>query len=303
MFLSIAASARKSVTPVKITQFEEHQDVTLEKKTRKRKLVLQDVESGDVSGIKKQKTAKSRQTTDDNKGGKKEKQPFFTYRSNVAGVIKLIRSFKLTQAHLKEIRKTPFFAVVEAILSTDIEQSSCRCYNTIIFDLVKVYQRQKNAFIIGEKTLRVRNSDVQLIFGVIGGSEPITSKLFSKTSGMDIAFYQRRYAPLALKRLDQSALCKMLDSAIKGKSSTDREDVARVITLILLLKLFVPTAHNSLGWNFLRYVDDLDRIQTYDWVTLIRETLMDSIKKANNDPKKVSGCVMLLLVSKCPHFV
>ena len=195
------------------------------------------------------------------------------------------------------------FRSVEAILSTNIEQSSCRCYNNIIFELIKVYDRQRNAFKIGGKNLRVRSSDVRLIFGVIGGKEPITSKLYSKTFEMDNSFYKRRCAALGLKRLDQSALCKMLESAIKGKSSTDCADVARIITLILLLKLFVPTAHNSLGWNFLRYVEDLDRMQEYDWVMLIWETLMDSIKKSNNDPKKVTECVMLLLVSKFPRLV
>ena len=301
--MSISAAARKSVTPVKETEVVKLREVVADTKTRKRKLVQKDIDAVDVSASKKQKTAKSKQKKATGKASKKAKQPFFTYRSNIIGAMRMIKSYKFTKAHLTEIRKTPFFSVVEAILSTNIEQSSCHCYNNIIFELIKVYDRQRNAFEIGGKTLRVRNSDVRLIFGVIGGKEPITSKLYSKTSEMDNSFYKRRCVALGLKRLDQSALSKMLESAINGKSATDRADVARVITLILLLKLFVPTAHNSLGWNFLRYVEDLDRMQQYDWVMLIRDTLMDSIKRSNNDPKKVTGCVMLLLVSKFPHLV
>ena len=53
MILSISAAARKSVTPVKETEFVRLQEVGPDTKTRKRKLVLKDVDAVDVSASKK----------------------------------------------------------------------------------------------------------------------------------------------------------------------------------------------------------------------------------------------------------
>ena len=73
MIVSIAVAARKSVTPVKDTESVQLQDVVLDTKTRKRKLVLMDVDVGDVFDSKKPNTTKRRQKKDDNKGGNKAK--------------------------------------------------------------------------------------------------------------------------------------------------------------------------------------------------------------------------------------
>ena len=93
----------------------------------------------------------------------------------------------------------------------------------------------------------------------------------------------------------------MLETAMKGKTKTDFDDVAWILSLILCLKLLVPTSSHVLGWNYLGYVDNLNEMKKYNWADFIMEGLMGSIRKANNNSKHVSGCVMILLVSILFH--
>ncbi|CAL5403192.1 unnamed protein product [Camellia sinensis] len=74
-----------------------------------------------------------------------------------------------------------------------------------------------------------------------------------------------------------------------------------VITLNLCLKLLMPTTGHTLCWSFLNYVDNLNNIKKYNWVEAIKDTLMNSMANANNNPKHATGCVMLLLYWHCEH--
>ena len=87
-------------------------------------------------------------------------------------------------------------------------------------------------------------------------------KFYKRTSKMELDFYKRRF--VGVKILDFTTLNKQLQIAIKGKSSSDFEDVARLLTLILFLKFLVPTSGHTLAWNFLGYVEDLSTMKRYN---------------------------------------
>ena len=143
--------------------------------------------------------------------------------------------------------------------------------------------------------MKLRNSDVKLIFGIDCGEDSITTKSYARPKDFELPFYKRRCK--SVKRLDGKSLTKMFQQTKKGKSTNDRQDLARVITLYLCLKLLIPTTGHTLSWSFLNYVDNLNNIKKYNWVEAIKDTLMNSMGNANNNPRHVTGCIMLLLVN------
>ncbi|XP_028106192.1 uncharacterized protein LOC114305322 [Camellia sinensis] len=86
------------------------------------------------------------------------------------------------------------------------------------------------------------------------------------------------------KEIGWQVFDKMFQQTKKGKSTDDRQDLARVITLYLCLKLLMPTTGHTLSWSFLNYVDNLNNIKKYNWVEAIKDTLMNSMANANNNP-------------------
>ncbi|CAL5429767.1 unnamed protein product [Camellia sinensis] len=159
--------------------------------------------------------------------------------------------------------------------------------------MTTLYNKRKRAFMLGKKEMKLRNSDIKLIFYIDCGEDSITTKTYARLKDFELLFYKRRCK--SVKRLDGKSLTKMFQQTTKGKSTNDRQNLARVITLYLCLKLLMPTASYTLSWSFLNYVDNLNNIKKYNWVEAIKDTLMNSIANANNKPRHVTGCVMLLL--------
>ncbi|CAL5396843.1 unnamed protein product [Camellia sinensis] len=165
--------------------------------------------------------------------------------------------------------------------------------------MTTLYNKRKRSFVLGKKEMKLRSSDVKLIFGIDCGEDSITTKSYARPKDFELPFYKRRCK--SVKRLDGKSLTKMFQQTKKGKSANDRQDLARVITLYLCLKLLMPTTGHTLSWSFLNYVDNLNNIKKYNWVEAIKDTLMNSMANANNNPRHVTGCVMLLLYWYCEH--
>ncbi|GMP73472.1 hypothetical protein CsSME_00031221 [Camellia sinensis var. sinensis] len=165
--------------------------------------------------------------------------------------------------------------------------------------MTTLYNKRKRLFVLGKKEIKLRSSDVKLIFGIDCGEDSITTKSYARPKDFELPFYKRRCK--SVKRLDGKSLTKMFQQTKKGKLTNDRQDLARVITLYLCLKLLLPTTGHTLSWSFLNYVDNLNNIKKYNWVEAIKDTLMNSMANANNNPRHVTRCVMLLLYWYCEH--
>lgn len=85
--------------------------------------------------------------------------------------------------------------------------------------------------------------------------------------------------------------------ALLGDTTQDHQDVAKLLSLYLCGKLFFATSGETMGWGFVRVVEDLDNMKAYEWTGAICTTLMESIKGFYSKPEKVTGCVTALLVS------
>ena len=83
---------------------------------------------------------------------------------------------------------------------------------------------------------------------------------------------------------------------MRGKTERDEEDVAKLMCLYICAKLFFPTTGESIGWAFVRVIDNLETLRLHDWTATIRNSLVSLLNEAHSKPEWVTGCVVALLV-------
>ncbi|KAL7229702.1 hypothetical protein ACSBR2_008248 [Camellia fascicularis] len=94
-----------------------------------------------------------------------------------------------------------------------------------------------------------------------------------------------------------SKLVKTLfEEAVAGRRRVDEEDTAKLLTLYMCGKMFFANSRETISWAFVRYIDDLNTVRSYDWTGAILQMLMGSIKDFHHTSKKLTGCVVALLV-------
>ncbi|KAH7846480.1 hypothetical protein Vadar_014472 [Vaccinium darrowii] len=87
----------------------------------------------------------------------------------------------------------------------------------------------------------------------------------------------------------------------KNKTKQDIEDVAKLLCMFLCVTFLFSTSGNTLSWAHIQYLDDLNEMKEYDWAYEVLESLIQSIEKHRRTPRKVTGCVNLLLYWFCEH--
>lgn len=101
-------------------------------------------------------------------------------------------------------------------------------------------------------------------------------------------------------RLTAPDIRHLLNVYVDGDAQEDIEDVARLLCLYLCHTLLFPTG-TTVKWVYLERVEDLEKLNGYNWCAAIVNELLASIHKHHHQPKKVSGCVMVLLYWLCEH--
>ncbi|GMP66583.1 hypothetical protein CsSME_00026886 [Camellia sinensis var. sinensis] len=56
-------------------------------------------------------------------GARKAVKPRLNFRSNIAGIIKLVYAVNLREVHLAYLRRTPFWIMIEAILINQLDHT------------------------------------------------------------------------------------------------------------------------------------------------------------------------------------
>ncbi|KAL7237723.1 hypothetical protein ACSBR2_003928 [Camellia fascicularis] len=181
------------------------------------------------------------------------------YRSNMTGLVKLMKSTKFTQAQLGCLRQTPFWNLLDALRNTQIDLDKCMKYDDVVVHVLQTYKASKDAFYIGEKKMNIHNSDIKLIFGVDCGSKP-----------MDISYGAKPKTGIINKRcknvsrLTSKWIRTLLTEALKGKKKDDNEDVARLVCMYACQKLFFSTSGETIGWGYYAHMVPLESMQEYD---------------------------------------
>ncbi|CAL5385665.1 unnamed protein product [Camellia sinensis] len=215
---------------------------------------------------------------------------YVNYRSNMTGLVKLIKTTKFTEAQLQCLQQTPFWNLFDALRNNQIDLDKCMKYDDVVVHVLQMYQASKDVFYIGEKKMNIHNSDIKLIFGVDCGSKP-----------MDISYGAKPKTGIVNKRcknvsrLTSKWIRTLLTEALKDKKKDDNEEVARLVCMYACQKLFFSTSGETIGWGYYAHMVPLESMQEYDWAKQIRTMMTSSISQNDKNPAKVTGCVMLLM--------
>ncbi|KAI8018535.1 hypothetical protein LOK49_LG04G00715 [Camellia lanceoleosa] len=180
------------------------------------------------------------------------------YRSNINGVIKTVQELKLTTAHERHLRRTPFWAMIHSIRKHNLAPNAYKKCDETVFRILETYNPEDEKFYIGGKGVPLRRSDIRLIFGIQCGVEQLDLAHGSRPPS---DFIQRRCTIVG--RISCKKIKELLDEAIKGKSGNDEEDVAKLLSLYLCGKLFSLLNGESIGWAFVRVIDKLSTMRLY----------------------------------------
>ncbi|GMP39723.1 hypothetical protein CsSME_00010443 [Camellia sinensis var. sinensis] len=71
------------------------------------------------------------------------------YRSNMTGLVKLMKTTKFTEAQLRCLRQTPFWNLFNALRNNQIDLDKCMKYDDVVVHVLQMYQASEDAFYIG----------------------------------------------------------------------------------------------------------------------------------------------------------
>ncbi|KAI8542102.1 hypothetical protein RHMOL_Rhmol08G0112900 [Rhododendron molle] len=247
--------------------------------------------SGSVARGIKGKQPRSRKHWEVNCGEIRET----AYRASLNGIKTLIEELTLNDEHIKILKKTPFWNIFNSIIENKLTSAHCRKSDKMIIKIIKAYNPDTGGFNLGGKTIRITRDDIFSIFGITGGSEKVSLNYGSR----DVVEMVRR-GSIQAERLSSSSLKELVKEYAVRNNKSGRQDFVRLLCAYLLHSLFFP-AGTTVKWVYLERVEDLVRIQNYDWCGAILDELMTSIRQNHDDPRRVSRCAVVLLYWLCEH--
>ncbi|KAI8560794.1 hypothetical protein RHMOL_Rhmol04G0283400 [Rhododendron molle] len=213
-------------------------------------------------------------------------------RSNLQLTVTFLQDLSLRGDHLDLLKKTPFWLIIDAIISQKLDADKCIKSNTVLTKLLAAYNPKTDYFTIAGKNVKLTANHVKLIFGISCGTERFAAKLKTRDQ---VAFAKRHNIQ---QRLTTKAISDMLkELAQENKTNIeDVQDVARLVCMFLIVKLFFPTSGITVSWKHVDAMEDLTKMKSYNWAAEIQDELIESIKKSQHSPKDVKGCQLLLPV-------
>lgn len=220
------------------------------------------------------------------------------YRSNIFAVIRLFDKIKLKKHHKAVLKQTPFWKFFKSVIKKRYGDSHRTKKNEQdVADIIQCYDPIKKAFRIGGKDMVLTSRDISLIFGIVQGSEPITTKSKSTKATQTNS---RLFKNVSME-ITKTVIEEEIEKALNGKTNQDFEDVAKLLCLHALVTVFFCSTTHILPKAYIQYVDDIQEMAKYAWCDAIREKLMLSIENKHTTPEAVHGCVIALLYWYCEH--
>ncbi|GMQ08891.1 hypothetical protein CsSME_00052436 [Camellia sinensis var. sinensis] len=218
------------------------------------------------------------------------------FRSNIAGIVKLVTTSPLRAGHFEQLKRTPFWIMVEAIRINKLNHNEFRKYDEAILKIIRTYDAQCDTFNIAGNFVQLCRSDVRLLFGIQCGTKHIDLCPCKRPTS---DFIQRR--SLNTVRIMSKLVKTLFEEAVVGRRRVDEEDAAKLLTLYMCGKMFFANSGEMISWAFVRYIDDLNTVRSYDWTGAILQMFMGSIKDFHQTLETVTGCVVALLYWICEH--
>ncbi|GMP90775.1 hypothetical protein CsSME_00041750 [Camellia sinensis var. sinensis] len=71
------------------------------------------------------------------------------FRSNIAGIVKLVYMLNLRDEHLVHLKKTPFWLMFEAILINQLDHAEFRKGDDLVVNIIRAYNARDGTFRVG----------------------------------------------------------------------------------------------------------------------------------------------------------
>lgn len=164
------------------------------------------------------------------------------YRSNVAGIVKLVSLENLREAHLKQLRKTLFWVMIEAIHINNLNHNEFRKCDNLISKIIRAYDQWDNAFHIGGASVKLGSSDIRLIFSL----QCLKRRLdLSPGQWPILDFIQRRCRDTS--RITSKLVKTLFLEVVNGRSKQYEEDAAKLLALYMCGKLFFANSGKTIS--------------------------------------------------------
>ncbi|KAL7246192.1 hypothetical protein ACSBR2_001342 [Camellia fascicularis] len=95
------------------------------------------------------------------------------YRSNMTGLVKLMKGTKFTDTQLSYLRQIPFWQLLNALRTGEIDLDKCMNYDDVVVHILQTYKASKDTIYVGKKKMNIHDNDIKLIFGVDCGTKPM----------------------------------------------------------------------------------------------------------------------------------
>ncbi|KAL8524493.1 hypothetical protein ACS0TY_014182 [Phlomoides rotata] len=225
------------------------------------------------------------------------------FRSNLKNTIKDLKQIDFKDTHLRELERTPFWILFEALyrMCAGKTQKRCSKYEEDIRQILLCFDDLTEGLMIAGQKLSISKIDFELIFGIFGGSKTIPLK----TVEYVISPWVRRCFGGDMSACDgQFVLYKKtfydkLKEFIQRDDNTTSKDVARLTICYLFGSLLAPNQSGSISWQLTVYLEQFEKIGEYRWSKFFVEMLRNQI--ATSKTLRVGGCAMLLPFWICEH--
>ncbi|CAL5334307.1 unnamed protein product [Camellia sinensis] len=269
-------------------QQDKKKETATKRKRREEKTVTRETTSKQKERKKRQRKTRSDQIHD--------REAKYVYRSNMLSLIRFFNATKLENEHFQILKKTPFFLLVDILSKKKVQKADSIKYDDVVAKILQTYQMDGTTFEIGGKKLKLKRNDFKLIFGIACGQKKMHLVYGRKD---DIDLVKRR--KIRENRMTSASIQKLITKLLRSKKKEDREDVVRLVCLLICLLLLYPGTGTTIGWGFMKYLEDIDKMKSYDWCDAAKQHLRKSIERNINQIDKVSGCVMVILYWICEH--
>ncbi|KAM7465736.1 hypothetical protein LguiB_013298 [Lonicera macranthoides] len=215
------------------------------------------------------------------------------YRSSLVAFLKMLPELKSNgfgQHHEDLLKKTPFWTLYKSYNDGLVTEALYSESDRVLMKLIRCFDKEEKAFRIGGRIIEFTPMHVSHLLGL--PNDGIQLKLHTK-EGMKAEYGKRYFA--GLRQLDLTHVKHALKLAVRGKSEENISDTVRLICLYLCTTLLFANIGNSIAWFIHNWMDDLEKMNGYNWSQVVHEWLIDDMIKKEDRPSSVTGCAIVLL--------
>ncbi|CAL5391280.1 unnamed protein product [Camellia sinensis] len=198
--------------------------------------------------------------------------------------------------HLTVLRKTPFSLLVDTLSENKVKRRDSIKHDDVVAKILQTYQMDGTTFEIAGKKLKLKRNDFKLIFGIACGQKKMNLAYGRKN---EVAMVQRR--KITESRMTSASIQKLITKLLRSNNNEDVEDVVRLVCLLVCLFFLYLGTGTTIGWGFMKYLENIDEMKSYDWCGAAKQHLTRSIARNINQIDRVCGCVIILLYWICEH--